>query len=315
MRADRLVQLLLMLQRRGKITVAEAADELEVSTRTARRDLEALAMSGVPVYPQRGRGGGWFLLGGATIDLSGLNESEATALVLSVGDQGGDQVLKGALRKIISALPEPFRDSADNVSKLVFTDQAGWGEVDFSRSTAVVFRDVSAALASGRRIEFGYVDGRGNRSQRSADPLGLVEKRDRWYLVAGTQSGLRSFRLDRFDGVFVLDDEVVRPPDFDLAEAWAQINVGFVEHALTVGASGRVASGGAVAALRARLGARVTLGATGKDGWIEFEARGWSHEVLGRELAGFGADLDVSAPVEVREVLARLGLELVELYG
>ena len=73
MRADRLVQLLLMLQRRGKITVAEAADELEVSTRTARRDLEALAMSGVPVYPQRGRGGGWFLLGGATIDLSGLN--------------------------------------------------------------------------------------------------------------------------------------------------------------------------------------------------------------------------------------------------
>ena len=133
--------------------------------------------------------------------------------------------------------------------------------------------------------------------------------------LAHVEAGLRSFRLDRFDGVFVLDDEVVRPPDFDLAEAWAQINVGFVEHALTVSASGRVASGGAVAALRARLGARVTLGATGKDGWIEFEARGWSHEVLGRELAGFGADLDVSAPAEVREVLARLGLELVELYG
>ena len=59
MRADRLVAALLVLQAKGRVTAAELAQELEVSERTARRDLEGLAMAGVPVYSQPGRGGGW----------------------------------------------------------------------------------------------------------------------------------------------------------------------------------------------------------------------------------------------------------------
>ena len=58
MRADRLVATLLVLQARGRVTAAEVAEELEVSVRTARRDLEALAMAGIPVYSQAGKGGG-----------------------------------------------------------------------------------------------------------------------------------------------------------------------------------------------------------------------------------------------------------------
>src|SRR6478609_7022499 len=80
MRADRLVALLLILQRKGRVTAAEVAEELEVSERTARRDLEALSMAGVPVYSQQGRNGGWQLLGGGRTDLSGLTADEARAL-------------------------------------------------------------------------------------------------------------------------------------------------------------------------------------------------------------------------------------------
>jgi predicted DNA-binding transcriptional regulator YafY len=58
-RADRLVATLLLLQSKGRVTAAEVAEELEVSERTARRDLEALGMAGIPVYSQAGRGGGW----------------------------------------------------------------------------------------------------------------------------------------------------------------------------------------------------------------------------------------------------------------
>ena len=76
---------LLFLQSRGRATVAEVAEELEVSPRTARRDLEALAMAGVPVYSQAGRGGGWSLVGGARTDLSGLTAAEARALFLVAG--------------------------------------------------------------------------------------------------------------------------------------------------------------------------------------------------------------------------------------
>ena len=71
MRADRLVAVLMLLQTRGRVTAAEVAAELEISERTARRDLDALAMAGLPVYSQPGRNGGWQLLGGARTDLSG----------------------------------------------------------------------------------------------------------------------------------------------------------------------------------------------------------------------------------------------------
>ncbi len=85
MRADRLVAILLLLQRRGQVTAAEVAEELEVSERTARRDFEALGTAGIPVYAQPGRNGGWRLAGGGTTDLSGLTGAETRALFLVAG--------------------------------------------------------------------------------------------------------------------------------------------------------------------------------------------------------------------------------------
>src|SRR6266403_2214937 len=97
MRADRLVAVLMLLQTRGRVTAAEVAAELEISERTARRDLDALAMAGLPVYSQPGRNGGWQLLGGARTDLSGLNAAEARALFLVAGPSPASPELKAAL--------------------------------------------------------------------------------------------------------------------------------------------------------------------------------------------------------------------------
>ena len=53
MRADRLLSMLMLLQTRGRMTAKDLSDELEVSERTIYRDIEALSMSGVPVYAER----------------------------------------------------------------------------------------------------------------------------------------------------------------------------------------------------------------------------------------------------------------------
>jgi biotin operon repressor len=78
MRADRLLILLLLLQTRGSVTAQTLAKRLEVSERTIYRDLEALSLAGVPVYAERGPGGGWKLLEDYRTNLTRLTETEVT---------------------------------------------------------------------------------------------------------------------------------------------------------------------------------------------------------------------------------------------
>ena len=72
MRAGRLLTMLLILQRGGRVTAAKLAELLEVSERTVLRDIEELSAAGVPVYATRGPGGGFTLLEGYRSDLHGL---------------------------------------------------------------------------------------------------------------------------------------------------------------------------------------------------------------------------------------------------
>lgn len=314
MRADRLVAVLLLLQRRGQVTAAQVAAELEVSERTARRDLDALGMAGIPVYAQQGRNGGWRLAGGGRTDLSGLTAAEAQALFLVAGPSSrATPALKAALRKLVRALPEPLREGAEAASTAVVVDPSGWDRPVRGRPPPPHLEAVQRAVVDGEQVQLGYMARDRSTSTRVVHPFGLAAKGAVWYLVAGTDAGLRTFRVDRITSVAPTGDPVAKPDGFDLAEAWALI-ADEVDRKRTPILAQAAAAPDTVWMVRAVLGNRVRIGPTGDDGRVRLEMRGHSVRSLAGEIAGFGAGLEVLEPPELRSALAGIGRDLAATY-
>lgn len=314
MRTDRLVAILLMLQRREQVTAAEVAKELEVSERTARRDLDALAMSGIPVYSIQGRRGGWRLLGGGRTDLSGLTVSEARALFLVAGPASVvTPAVKTALRKLVRALPEPFREQAEAAASSLVLDPSQWGSARIEPKPPRFLDDLQDAVIRGIQVRLGYLDSKGTRTERIIHPLGVVAKGPSWYLVAETETGRRTFRIDRVSSADTTGDPVHRPEDFDLAETWREIADEVDRRRSPIEIHATCAADG-IDLLRIAVGADLDIGGTTDDGRITVVIRGPSEYGLAGHLAGLVEWLDVTSPPGVRDHLAAIGAALAERY-
>lgn len=318
MRADRLVAILLLLQSRGQVTAAEVAAELEVCERTARRDLEALGMAGLPVYSRQGRNGGWQLLGGARTDLSGLTAAEARALFLVAGPSStATPDVKAALRKLVHALPEPFRVHAEAAATAIVSDPLGWGSTAVARPAPPALDDLQSAVIEAGQVRIGYTDRQRNVTERVVHPLGLATKGQIWYLVADTAAGLRTFRVDRISAVERTGEPAVRPPGFVLAEAWKLIADDVSKRRIGLWADGS-ATPGSLWLLRNVLGDRLRIGGTSERGAnfgrVEVEIGGMDAVSLASSVAGFSAILNIDGPAEVRAELARIAHELCAMY-
>ncbi|HEY3560467.1 MAG TPA: YafY family protein [Kribbella sp.] len=315
MRADRLVAVLLLMQARGRVTAAEVAEELEISVATARRDLEALSTAGIPVYPQPGRNGGWQLVGGARTDLSGLTATEAQALFLLVGPAASIAPdAKAALRKLVRALPDTFREHAQAAAEAVVIDPARWGEHPKERPELVRrLQDAVVRRQSIRLVYAGRNSSDGGTSERVVEPLGLVDKDDVWYLIAGTANGRRTFRIDRVLEAEPTGDSFERPDDFELSSAWA----GIVER-MEERRSGLTATvlldERFVWVMQDRLGRNCTVDGTVGDR-VRIRVTAPSPLMIAQHLAGWGGSIEVLDPPSVRAELARLGRELTDRYA
>jgi predicted DNA-binding transcriptional regulator YafY len=313
MRADRLVATLLVLQARGRLTAAELAEELEVSVKTARRDLEALAMAGVPVFARSGRGGGWELVGGARTDLTGLTAAEARALFLATGPTSTlGPAARSALRKVLQAVPGPFRDQAAAASRAIAVDTARWGEHE-RRPPPSHLDPLQDAVIDGRQVRLSYVDRTRSATERTVDPLGLVDKDGVWYLLAQTPEGRRTFRLDRIRAVAVTEAPAARPSDFDLADAWSAV-VEEVEAQRTAAKARVLAPPELLGLLRSAFGRNLAVGARCPDGRVELSIGAPQAEMLAWQLAGWGDRIEVLDPDGLRHRLADIGRALARQY-
>nr|WP_055501857.1 WYL domain-containing protein [Nonomuraea pusilla] len=235
MRADRLVSLVLLLRRHGRLSAATLARELEVSTRTVLRDIEALSAAGVPVYAERGRHGGFALLPGFRTELTGLNPDEALALLVAGSRRGAQafglgSALASAMLKVVDALPESYRDTAAGAAERLLIDP----ETDLLSRRLVaeevpdaVSAEVLRAVFAGHRLRIHYAAAGQTPRWRTVDPIGLVTVRDQGYLLATRSGADRTYRLSRVLAAEELAEPARRPDRVDLQRAWQERSTRF----------------------------------------------------------------------------------------
>ena len=318
MRADRLVATVLLMQSRGRVTAAELADELEVSVATARRDLEALAAAGVPVYPQPGRGGGWQLVGGARTDLSGLSAGETEALFLLLGPAATTRPeARSAVHKLVQALPTTFRDDARSAAQAVLVDPVRWGGA--APAAHALLERIQTAVVRRWVLRFDYPRRTGASVVREVEPLALVDKDGTWYLIGGTASGRRTFRVDRIAALEQTEQGFARPDGLDLDTEWRTTIEAMEQRRSSVWATVR-APRRLLPVLQHHFGRHCEViepadaSAPHADDRVTLRIGAHTITGLSEQLAGW-TDLDVLDPPEVRSELAQIGAGLVARYG
>ncbi|MCO8270607.1 WYL domain-containing protein [Actinoplanes sp. TRM 88003] len=217
MRADRLVSLVLLLRRYDRLSAPALARELEVSTRTVLRDIEALSAAGVPVYAERGRHGGFALMPGFRTELTGLNHDEALALMIAGARHGAfglGPALASAMLKVADALPETTRAAAERLLIEPETDLLARRRATEDLAGPLV-AEIRNAVLTGRKLRLKYA-----ASWRTVDPIGLVTVRGQTYLLATKEGADRTYRLSRVQAAEQLDEPADRPDHVDLDAVW-----------------------------------------------------------------------------------------------
>jgi predicted DNA-binding transcriptional regulator YafY len=326
MRADRLLQIILLLQRHPRLSARELSERLEVSTRTVMRDMEALSAAGVPVYTERGRNGGCVLLPGYRADVSGLTPREAQALFAWSGraslskELGLHDALQSAMGKLSSALPLQLQDDADALSDAIVVDRRRWFADAEDTGALPVLRQ---AVVTRRRVAIRYASAtEGRPVRRTVDPWGLVEQAGRWYLVAAHRGVSRMYRVSRVEQVDVLDGAAVRPENLDLQEEWDRLRSGLER---TLPARGvyvlirvrpdRAEQVRRVAASMLARGEQAHDVPAEGDEWVRMSMRFRIREAACGILLGFGDVVEVLEPLDLRDELLRLAKAVVEVYN
>jgi predicted DNA-binding transcriptional regulator YafY len=232
MRADRLISIVLLLQANSRMTAQTLAAHLEVSQRTILRDMDALSSAGVPVVAERGTGGGWHLIDGYETKLTGLTPAEIRSLFLArppalLAELGLKEAADAAWLKLRAALPVGVREQAEFVRHRLLIDSRNWRDAAEPLTSLPMILE---ALWSDRRLKFLYEKAGGEVSERQVDPLGLVARANRWYLVATKGDEQRTYRVSRIRSAEILPERCNRPAKFDLAAHWEASTNRFREH-------------------------------------------------------------------------------------
>lgn len=311
MRTSRLVSMLLLLQVRGRVTAQALAEEFEVSVRTVYRDVDQLSAAGVPIYADRGPGGGFALLGGYRTNLTGMTRAEAevlpiAALPTAATDLGLGEELRSAQLKLVAALPD-----ASRIGSRLHIDPVDW----YRRAEHVPhLPQLAQAVWDCKRISMRY-ESWTTTAHRRCEPLGLVLKGGHWYLMARSRQRTSIYKAAGMHELEVLDEVFERPAGFDLREQWAQQVARFEKDLLTGEARLRLTREGLrnLSHLGAAAAEQAYCGFFDEDGWCEVTLPVEQTAQAAAQLLRLGPHVRVLEPAALRDALRELAARIARL--
>lgn len=307
MQIDQLFEFVYILIDKKQVTAKEMAERFGVSTRTVYRWMEALSVSGIPVYSLKGRGGGIAISEKFSMDNTVLSEEERLAIVSSV------KALENLSGKSGTSIT-PERKAADKLSRLVASD-TNWLEVDFApwspegsevRNLFSILRD---SILKKRQISFDYFTGDGRSEKRIVHPWKLVFRGQAWYLLGWCtlRKSERFFKLTRMRNLVMTSKN-----------ANVTRNQGIEESAQTSEYSAPLI----------QIKAKITKEKISylmdsficseikpqKNGYVNVSFMAPDTPWLCEILLSFGAQIKIVSPVKIKNTIAEMAEKITELY-
>ena len=300
MQINRLFEMIYILLSKKSITAKELAERFEVSVRTIYRDIDTLSSAGIPIYASQGKGGGISLLDDYVLDKSVLSEREQ------------NEILYALQSLAITQAPETDKVLA-KLSSLFNKNETSWIEVDFSpwgsdKNRTCQFTIIKDAILSRRIIEFIYFSSSGEKNIRRVETIKLVFKVNAWYLKAFclTRNTFRIFKITRMSDVLMTPVSFSEKDFEELPESdQEQKTQKWIDVCLKISAQG---------AYRVYDEFNENDITKNQDGSFTVSASLPENKWLIRYILSFGADVEVLAPQNIRDMIRSELTKIISKY-
>jgi len=317
-RISRIVKILTSLQSGQRYSVKELTELVGVSRRTIFRDLNELSAIGVPFYHDR-RTGSYQLDPGFFLPSIDLNLQEALSLLTLI--HNGSSHLPGQFRKsaimggfkIENNLPREIRRYCNATLNDISIRHVSHSPPDLSDK---VFWSLQRSVRMKRKVKFLYDSVyEGCEIETEIDPYHLTFKSRGWYVVgfSSMHNELRTFKLNRIIKLTIMEKCFIPTEKFDIAEyfgrSWSMIPEGKICH-VKLKFSRKVAKN--VSEVHWHTSQKSHFN---PDGTVTMEFRVDGLGEIGWWILGYGDQVEVLAPAELRKHIAKTAGQMVKNHS
>ena len=218
MQINRLFEIVYILLNKKTVTAKELSKHFEVSVRTIYRDVDVLSAAGIPIYTNKGKGGGIRLIDNFVLNKSVLSDKEQNDILMSI--QSLNAVKFSDMEPVLNKLSILFNKQGMNWIDIDFSH---WGSDDSQREK---FNLIKTAVIRKNIITFDYFSSYGEKTERTIEPVKLIFKGQSWYLYGFCRSknDFRMFKVTRIKKLCILSKTFERDVPKDIRSNFEPCN-------------------------------------------------------------------------------------------